>query len=73
MNQELHKQLVDACERFVMFNNYNQAIQNIANKRNNYQAEFEKTKKKGFRATPGVLIIIFSMPAPILSSPKLIL
>ncbi len=60
MNEALHDQLLDACERIMMIRKYNQAIQNLEDKKNELYADYERTKKKGFSAVPGVLILIFS-------------
>lgn len=60
MNEILHNQLVDACERFVMIKRYNEEIANLDAENRRLGAEWRSTKKKGFSAVPGVLILVFS-------------
>ncbi len=59
MNENLHRQLVDACERYVMIEKYGQAIDSIETENARLYDDYEKTKRKGFSAVSGVLLLIF--------------
>lgn len=61
MSQELYAQLVDACELYCMMNKYDTAINRLKQNIEYYEEQKKKIKKVGFRATPGVLIIVFTL------------
>ncbi len=56
----LHTQLVNACEYYAMLDRYNNAISNLMEQNLDLDIDYDNIKRKGFRAAPGILIIIFS-------------
>ena len=61
MDQELYAKLVDACELYCRMNKYDEAINRLKQNVEYYEEQKKKIKKIGFRATPGVLIIVFTL------------
>ena len=62
MNTELHSQLVAACERYVVLNNFDAGISKLNEQKKNLIAEYEREKKKGVGAGKSIaIILVFSI------------
>ena len=58
--ENLHSNLIQACEFYAMLDRYEYAVGKLMDKNNALDKDYESIKHQGFRAVPGVLIIIFS-------------
>lgn len=58
--EKLHDQLIQACEYYAMLDKYDNAIQMLNNKSIVLWNDYDRAKKKEFRAKPGMLLIIFT-------------
>lgn len=58
--ENLHNQLIQACEYYAMLDRYEDAVLQLMDKNIDMDIDYDKIKKKGFRAAPGILIIIFT-------------
>ncbi len=60
MNTDLHSQLVNACEMYVMLNNYNSAIEKLDIEKNDILQRYEKLKAEGIRIGGGIALVLVS-------------
>ncbi len=58
--ENLHNQLIQACEYYAMLDRYDDAVLKLMDENIDMDIDYDKIKKKGFRAAPGILIIIFT-------------
>ena len=58
--ENLHSQLIQACEYYAMLDRYDNAVADLMDKNIELDIDYEKINEKGFPATPGILIIIFT-------------
>lgn len=58
--ENLHGQLIQACEYYAMLDRYDNAVMGLMDKNVDLEIDYESINSKGFRAAPGILIIIFS-------------
>ena len=58
--ENLHNQLIQACEYYAILDRYDHAVQTLLGQNVDLDIDYDNIKRKGFRAAPGILIIIFT-------------